>query len=114
MAGPVAHLDLDAFYASVELQSDLGPRLQVPAAAVVYTGPRRLVFVDLGAGRFRVQEVQIGAEANGMYEVRSGLHEGDVVASSGVFLIAAEARIRNAGSDWEGASAADPKPAEPR
>ncbi|HWZ87944.1 MAG TPA: efflux RND transporter periplasmic adaptor subunit, partial [Polyangiaceae bacterium] len=37
-------------YAQVELASDLGPRLQVPASAIVYTGPRRLVFVDLGAG----------------------------------------------------------------
>ena len=88
-------------YASVALSSGLSPRIQVPAAAVVYTGPRRLVFVDLGEGRFRPQEVQLGTEANGMYEVVSGLAPGDSVATSGVFLIAAEARISTAAKYWD-------------
>src|SRR5882672_12177347 len=88
-------------FASVTLGADLGPRVQVPSAAVVYTGPRRLVFVDLGEGRFRPQEVRLGPEANGMYEVLSGLSAGDVVATSGVFLIAAEARISTAAKYWD-------------
>ncbi len=83
-------------YASVELASDKGSRVQVPASAIVYTGPRRLVFVDLGGGRFRPQEVHIGTEANGMFEVLGGVQAGDMVATSGVFLIAAEARISTA------------------
>lgn len=92
-------------YANVQLDSDLGPRLQVPASAIVYTGPRRLVFVDLGDGRFRPQEVKVGAQANGMYEVLEGLNAGDKVAVSGVFLIAAEARITTASQYWEEAEA---------
>lgn len=88
-------------YASVSLASDMGSRVQVPASAVVYTGPRRLVFVDLGEGRFRPQEVRLGAEANGLYEVVSGLAPGDRVATSGVFLIAAEARITTAAKYWD-------------
>jgi membrane fusion protein, copper/silver efflux system len=88
-------------YASVTLASDPAPRVQVPASAIVYTGPRRLVFVDLGEGRFRPQEVRVGSEANGMYEVLSGLSPGDSVATSGVFLIAAEARIGTAATYWD-------------
>jgi Cu(I)/Ag(I) efflux system membrane fusion protein len=88
-------------YASVELSSDVGARVQVPAAAIVYTGPRRLVFVDLGGGRFRPQEVEVGIESNGMYEVLSGLAPGDLVATSGVFLIAADARITTAAKYWD-------------
>ena len=88
-------------YASVELASDMGSRVQVPAAAIVYTGPRRLVFIDLGAGRFRPQEVHVGTEADGMYEVLEGLKAGDMVATSGVFLIAAEARISTAAKYWD-------------
>src|SRR5450432_905589 len=87
-------------YASVELASDLGSRVQVPASAIVYTGPRRLVFVDLGEGRFRPQEVHVGTEAGGRYEVLDGLKAGDRVATSGVFLIAAEARISTAAKYW--------------
>ena len=100
----LANTDLDlrpGMYASVTLRADLGPRVQVPSSAVVYTGPRRLVFVDLGQGRFRPEEVSVGAESNGMYEVLSGLKPGDQVATSGVFLIAAEARIRTASKYWD-------------
>ena len=88
-------------YASVALASDATARIQVPAAAVVYTGPRRLVFRDLGDGRFRPQEVHVGTEANDMYEVLDGLEPGDIVATSGVFLIAAEARISTASKYWD-------------
>jgi Cu(I)/Ag(I) efflux system membrane fusion protein len=88
-------------YANVELQSDLGTRLQVPSSALVYTGPRRLVFVDMGGGRFRPQEVKIGAHTGEMHEVLAGLQAGDKVATSGVFLIAAEARISTAAKYWD-------------
>jgi len=90
-------------YANIELEGDARPKLQVPASAVVYTGPRRLVFRDLGQGRFVPQEVRIGAQADGMYEVVAGLQAGDSVATSGVFLIAAEARISTAAKYWEDA-----------
>jgi Cu(I)/Ag(I) efflux system membrane fusion protein len=106
----LANKELDlrpGMYANVELATDLGTRLQVPAGAVVYTGPRRLVFVDLGEGRFRPKEVKVGIEANGSYEVLAGLHAGDVVATSGVFLIAAEARISTAAKYWESSTDAD-------
>jgi hypothetical protein len=99
----LANKELDlkpGMFATVTLGADVGPRLQVPAAAVVYTGPRRLVFVDLGQGRFRPEEVTVGTESNGMYEVLSGLQAGDRVATSGVFLIAAEARISTASTYW--------------
>ncbi|HEY4157712.1 MAG TPA: efflux RND transporter periplasmic adaptor subunit [Polyangiaceae bacterium] len=100
----LANKDLElrpGMYASVELASDPAPKLQVPVSAVVYTGPRRLVFLDLGQGRFRPQEVRVGEKADGMYEVLSGLAAGDQVATSGVFLIAAEARISTTADFWD-------------
>ena len=95
-------------YASVTLTSAPVPRVQVPVAAVVYTGPRRLVFVDLGGGRFRPQVIHIGTETDGMYEVLDGLKAGDQVATSGVFLIAAEARISTAAKYWQPEAHGDP------
>jgi Cu(I)/Ag(I) efflux system membrane fusion protein len=88
-------------FASVTLAANAEPRVLVPASAVVYTGPRRLVFLELGEGRFRPQEVHVGNEADGMREVLDGLQAGDRVATSGVFLLAAEARIGNATKYWE-------------
>ncbi|MCA9674149.1 MAG: efflux RND transporter periplasmic adaptor subunit [Myxococcales bacterium] len=88
-------------YATVNFHVALGDRVQVPASAVVYTGPRRLVFVDLGDGRLRPQEVTIGAQTPEMAEVLSGLSPGDVVVTSGNFLVAAESRIRSSATYWE-------------
>ena len=97
-----AGLDLrPGMFANVALSSDLGTRVQVPVAAVIYTGPRRIVFVDLGQGRFKPQEVHVGVESDGAYEVLDGLRPGDVVATSGVFLISAQARLTTKADYWD-------------
>jgi Cu(I)/Ag(I) efflux system membrane fusion protein len=88
-------------YATVAFKLRLGPRLVVPSSAVIYTGPRRVVFVDLGNGALRPREVAIGARSGDRVEITSGLAEGDTVVSAGNFLVAAESRIRSAGSFWE-------------
>jgi membrane fusion protein, copper/silver efflux system len=89
-------------YAEVRLHIDAGERLQVPESAVIYTGPRRLVFVDLGDGRLEPRAVTLGLHADGAYEVLDGLSEGDRVVTGGNFLIAAESRIRSAADYWSG------------
>jgi hypothetical protein len=63
-------------YATVELTADLGPRLQIPVSAVVYTGTRRIVFVDIGEGRLQPAEVELGARNAEMVEVVGGLTAG--------------------------------------
>ncbi|HET7502340.1 MAG TPA: efflux RND transporter periplasmic adaptor subunit [Kofleriaceae bacterium] len=88
-------------YANATFQIPLGPRLTVPTSAVIYTGPRRLVFVDAGGGALHPQEVTIGARTGDRVEIVSGLDEGDLVVSSGNFLVAAESRVRSAASFWE-------------
>jgi len=87
-------------FATVTFKIPLGPRLLVPTSAVVYTGPRRLVFLDLGSGALRPQEVTIGARTGDRVEIVSGVQDGDVVVSSGNFLVAAESRVRSASGFW--------------
>ena len=87
-------------YANVELVSERGMRLVVPEEAVLYTGPRRLVFLDLGEGRLRPQEIQVGPKSGDFYEVLSGLEEGELVVTSGNFLVAAESRLKSALHHW--------------
>ena len=91
-------------YASVRFAVEARRALLLPESAVIYTGPRRLVFVDLGEGRLRPQEVKLGLRGEGGYEVLEGLSHGDRVVTSGNFLIAAESRIRSSADHWsEGA-----------
>lgn len=99
LANPDLALKPD-MYANVVLRSDRGERLVVPEEAVIYAGPRRLVFLDLGEGRLQPREIEIGvANAEG-FEVLSGLEPGDVVVTSGNFLIAAESRLKSAAAQW--------------
>jgi Cu(I)/Ag(I) efflux system membrane fusion protein len=86
-----------AMYAEVELSGAGRQSLVVPESAVLYTGPRTVVFVDLGGGRFRPREVRLGAKSAGAYEVLAGLREGDRVVTSGNFLLDAESRLTGAG-----------------
>lgn len=99
LANPVLELRPD-MYADVELEIDRGERLVVPVEAVLHAGPRRLVFVDLGKGRLKPEEIEIGAKSGDFYEVLAGLEEGDVVVASGNFLIAAESRLKSAVEQW--------------
>lgn len=89
-------------YADVTLEANLGKRLMVPASSIIYTGPRRIVFLDLGGGRLRPVEVVTGAESGGEVEILAGLEEGDRIVTSGNFLVAAESRIRSALELWQG------------
>ena len=87
-------------FVDVLLERDLGRKLSIPESAVLYAGDRRVVFVDLGGGRLAPRDVELGAKAGDRYEVVSGLKEGDVVVTSGNFLVASEARLRSATNKW--------------
>ena len=98
---PNPHLELlPDMYANVELNIQLGDKLQVPQSAVMYTGSRRIVFLDLGEGRLKPQEVIVGLRDRNYFEVISGLKEGDKVVTSGNFLIASESQLRSALNYW--------------
>src|SRR5207249_1645949 len=87
-------------FVDVELELPLGRRLAVPETAVLPTGERRIVFVDLGGGRLAPREVRLGHRAAGYYEVLAGLAEGEVVVTSGNFLVALESKLRSATQKW--------------
>lgn len=89
-------------YAEVQFELAGQQALKVPESAVIYTGPRTLVFVDLGEGRLKPQEVKLGVQGKDSFEVLEGLKQGDRVVTSGNFLIAAESRIRSAADYWGG------------
>src|SRR5262249_316674 len=82
--------------------------------AILYTGPRRVVLVDLGGGRLGPREVKVGAQTGDRTEVLSGLAEGDAVVTAGNFMIAAESRIRSSGTFWKEAPCARTHTKTPR
>ncbi len=70
--------------------------ITVPSLAVLRTGQRNVVVVDLGEGRFAPQEVILGHQGGEYVEVLEGLAEGDRVITSAQFLIDSEANLQAA------------------
>ena len=100
LANPDLALKPDMFADLTMEQPATEERLQVPASAVIYTGPRRIVFVDKGDGRLVPRDVKLGVRAGDNFEVLEGLEEGDTVVTSGNFLVAAESRLKSAAEFW--------------
>ncbi|SFN72450.1 efflux RND transporter periplasmic adaptor subunit [Nitrosospira briensis] len=96
-----------AMYGRVELASSSSKDkvLAVPDSAVLDTGTRQLVLVDLGEGRFEPRLVKIGARADEYAEVTDGLKAGERVVVKANFLIDAESNLKAALSGSPAANA---------
>jgi len=70
--------------------------LAVPAESIVRTGTQEQVFVRRAPGRFEPRRVVPGVSANGQIQIVSGLEEGEVVVTSGQFLIDSESKLKEA------------------
>lgn len=82
-------------YANVELESLISPNaIVVPEDAVLDTGERQAVILDLGSGRFKVIDVKVGLKGEGYYQILSGLAPGWKVVTSANFLIDSESSFR--------------------
>ncbi len=68
--------------------------LFIPREALIRTGTRNAVVLALGEGRFQPVEVTPGIESDDWIEILHGIKEGDVVVTSGQFLIDSEASVR--------------------
>lgn len=85
-------------FANVELNSTLAEdRVLAPRSAIIDTGKRQVAFVSLGNGRFEPRDVLVGAETeSGVVEILEGLKPGEMIVTSGQFLIDSEASIQAA------------------
>jgi Cu(I)/Ag(I) efflux system membrane fusion protein len=75
--------------------------VHVPREALIRGGSVDRVVLSLGEGRFRSQAVETGIESGDRVEIRTGLASGDVVVTSGQFLIDSESDIDSALSRME-------------
>ncbi len=86
-----------AMFAQVELQVGAKtPVLTVPDSAVIDSGTRRIVLVQVGEGRFEPREVELGGRAENYVEVIKGVRDGEQVVVAANFLIDAESNLKAA------------------
>jgi RND family efflux transporter MFP subunit len=99
-------------YATVRIESQLAERaVLVPREAVIDTGESQVAMVALGGGRFEPRRVKLGLGADeGLVQVVSGLAAGEIVVTSGQFLLDSESRAREAIQKFTGGSGERPPP----
>lgn len=84
-------------FAQIEMQ--VGGKTQVvtvPVSAVIDSGTRQIVLVQLKEGRYEPREVKLGARSDTHVEVLSGVKEGEPVVVAANFLIDAESNLKAA------------------
>jgi Cu(I)/Ag(I) efflux system membrane fusion protein/cobalt-zinc-cadmium efflux system membrane fusion protein len=85
-------------YADVVVQ---GPPVKnavaVPQSAVIRSGERNIVFVDLGDGRFEPREVDLGVKGEGdRIQIVNGIAAGEEVVTQAQFMLDSESRTQEA------------------
>ena len=108
-------------YANVRIQGKgLRNVLAVSDSAILRSGERNVVFLELGEGEYLPREVQLGMRGEGNFvEIRQGLADGDRVVIQSQFMLDSESRVQEAirqfrgRDDKSGARTDETSPAEP-
>ena len=95
-------------YADVFLELDSATGVVIPDSAIIETGLRQIVFVDLGGGSLEPREVQVGVRGDGKAQVLSGIKEGERVAVRANFLLDSESRLKAALAGMTGGGSPPP------
>jgi len=93
---------VDIFIVSMYMPLEGGHKaLAIPRDAVLDTGTRKIVWIDVGDGEYEGREIVVGSEAdstvNGVkqsyYPVLTGIKEGDLVVTKANFLIDSQSQL---------------------
>jgi Cu(I)/Ag(I) efflux system membrane fusion protein len=95
-------------FVDVSFPLHVPPSLTVPAEAVLDSGIRKMVFVDLGDGVLEPRRVETGWRMNDRIEILKGLMEGEKIVVSGNFLIDSESRLQGLASGYNVSAEIDP------
>lgn len=76
--------------------------ISVPLDAVIRNGNATYVWVKSDVTKFKMRSITIGTSNGDQIEITSGLKNGDVVVTSGTYLLNSEYLLRNGGNSMEG------------
>lgn len=103
-------------YGRVTLRIRMGEQTIIPAAGVLRTGMRNVVFIDRGAGYLVPSDVELGERVGDDLVVLKGLEAGQKIVASANFLIDSESQLQAATGSFvpppAGVSANAGQPAE--
>lgn len=94
-------------FVDVEIPITLPPSLYVSADAIINTGTKEILYVDIGDGVLEPRQVDTGQRLGRWVEIAGGLMPGETIVASGNFLIDSESRMKTAGAAPEAMVAKD-------
>lgn len=83
-------------FVDVSSELEVADGVTVPEDAVIDTGLRRVVFVEIAPQSFEPREVELGIRGSGRVVISAGLREGELVATRANFLLDSESKLRAA------------------
>jgi Cu(I)/Ag(I) efflux system membrane fusion protein/cobalt-zinc-cadmium efflux system membrane fusion protein len=87
-------------FVNVDVKSNLGRQLVIPASAVFQSGTRQLVFLNHGNGSLEPKEVAIGPRVGDDFIVLKGLEAHQSIVTSADFLIDSESQLQAAAGSF--------------
>ncbi len=93
MPNPGLKLKPDMFI-DAEIKVGLAPTVVLPISAIIDSGKRQVVWVEVQPGLFEPRQVQLGQRTDDAVQVLSGVKPGEQVAISGAYLIDSESQLR--------------------
>lgn len=76
--------------------------LSLPSDAVLRNGNMSAIWVETAQNTFKSRMVETGQEGENFIEIKSGLHPGDAVVTSGAYLLQSEYIFRNGADPMQG------------
>jgi RND family efflux transporter MFP subunit len=104
LANPGMRLLPGMFVSASFVSRGARPGIVIPRSSVLDTGTRKIVYVARASGVFEARQVQVGAPAEDLFPVLSGLALGDKVVLNGNFLIDSQAHLSSGVSGLYGGS----------
>lgn len=96
MPNPGQMLKPDMFVNAI-IKVPLAKGIVVPVTAVIDSGKRQMVWVEMSPGMFEPREVRAGERIDDKIQILSGIKPGEKVAVSGSYLIDSESQLKGGG-----------------
>jgi Cu(I)/Ag(I) efflux system membrane fusion protein len=93
IANPGMRLKPEMFVQAL-IRLPLPAAVVVPATALMDTGKRQVVWIQVQDGVFEPREVQAGVRVGDEVQILKGLAKGEVIAATGAYLIDSESQLR--------------------
>lgn len=93
-------------FVDIELPVKMPFSITIPSEAIMFSGMKKTVFVDLGNGFFEPRQIETGWRLGNRVEVMKGLKPGERIVISGNFLIDSESKLT--GTDPKSFQTANP------